>query len=121
MKTIESILKKECYQLKQIIKECEKSLQNAPKGNLRIAKKNNRFDYYYVSENDNKGGRYLKKKEKGFVKKLAQRDYDESILKSATERLKRIEKFLINYERTDLNNQYKRYRAELVKHQNGLY
>lgn len=24
-------------------------------------------------------------------------------------------------ERTDLNNQYKRYRAELVKHQNGLY
>lgn len=117
VKTIESILKKESCQLKQIIKECEKSVQNAPKGNLRIAKKNNRFEYYYVNENDNKGGKYLKKKEEDFVRKLAQRDYELSVLRSAKERLKGIEKFLTNYERTDLNNVFKKinpYRKGLI-------
>ena len=111
------MLKKECCQLKQIIKECEKSLLNAPKGNLRIAKKNNRFEYYYVNENDNTNGRYLKKKEEDFIRKLAQRDFELSVLRNAKERLKGIEKFLTNYERTDLSNVFKKlnpYRKGLI-------
>lgn len=104
MRTIESILKKECWQLKQNISECEKRLRNAPKGNLRIAKKKNRFEYYYVNEKENKSGRYLKKKEENLVRKLVQRDYDAAVLKSAAERLKGIEKFLISYEKTKLSN-----------------
>ena len=53
MRTIKSMLKKESCQLKQIVSECEIRLKNAPKGNLRIAKKKNRFDYYYVNEEEN--------------------------------------------------------------------
>ena len=111
------MLKKESCQLKQIISECEMRLKNAPKGNLRIAKKKNRFDYYYVNEEENKSGRYLRKKEEGVARKIAQRDYDAVILKYATERLKGIERFMASYEKTNLSNvfnQVNSYRKELV-------
>lgn len=118
MKTIEIILKKESRQLKQIMSESQKRLQNAPKGHLRIAKKKNRVDYYYISEEEeNKNGRYLKKREESLAKRIAQRDYDASILRYATERLKVIEKFLKNYEKTNLSNVFSKinsYRKELI-------
>lgn len=117
MKTIESMLKKECFKLKKIISICEKRIGNAPKGNLRIAKKKNRFDYYLVNEGENKRGRYLRKKENGLAREVAQRDYDIMILQRAKERLKGIEKFLVNYEKTNLGSVFNKlnvYRKELV-------
>lgn len=116
MKTIETILKVEHDQLKRIISESRKRLQNMPQGKLRIAKKKNSIEYY-VSYEKNKSGRYLKKKEQWMAKRIAQRDYDTSILKYATERLKIIEKFLTNYERTKLENVFNKmssYRKELI-------
>lgn len=117
MKTIKSILRKESLKLKKIMSECEKRLQNAPKGNLRIAKKKNRFDYYYVNEGEKKSGRYLRKKEEVLAEEIAQRDYDIAVLRCATERLKGIEKFLANYEKTDLGcvfNKVNAYRKRLI-------
>ena len=117
MKTIESMLNKECFQLKQTISECEKRLRNVPKGKLRIARKKNRFDYYYINEEEHKRERYLKKNERNLVKMLAQKEYDISILKCATERVKMIEKFLRCYEKTKLSNVFDKlnsYRKELI-------
>lgn len=118
MKTIESMLKMECYRLKQIVNASKKRLQNAPEGHLRIAKKKNRVEYYYVSEDGkNKNGRYLKKEEKSLARRIAQRDYDVRILQYATERLKIIKLFLIYYEKTHLSNALKKigpYRKELI-------
>lgn len=105
MQTIESMLKKEYQQLKQIVSEKKGKLRNAPKGNLRIAKKQNRVDYYFVNEGEeNKNGRYIKKKNIDLAKKIAQRDYDASILKKAAERQKLIENFLKNYQKTNLGD-----------------
>lgn len=117
MKTIKSELKKEIRQLRQIIDECEKRLKNAPNGYLRIAKKKNRFDYYYIEEEKNKRGRYLKKKEEELARKIVQRDYDANVLRCATERLKGIERFLANYEKTNLSSVFHKlnlYRKDMV-------
>lgn len=119
MKTIEVILKKECQQLKEIIRESRKRLQNVPQGHLRIAKKKNRLEYYYINEDEkNMSGRYLKKSEEYLAKRIVQRDYDTYIIKYATERIKVIDKFLENYEKTRLNNVLSKmnsYRKKLVE------
>lgn len=112
MKTIEVILKKECQQLKEIIRESRKRLQNVPQGHLRIAKKKNRLEYYYINEDEkNMSGRYLKKSEEYLAKRIVQRDYDTYIIKYATERIKVIDKFLENYEKTILK----------MPERNGIY
>ena len=115
MKTIELTLRKELNQLRKIVEEARKRLKTAPVGHLRIAKKGNGVEYYYKNAAENNGKRrYMKKSEEQLIKKLAQRDYDMSVVKNAEERMKAIESFLQKYERTSLKviyqktNQYRR-------------
>ena len=116
MKTMKVILKKECQQLKQIIAETKGRLQNAPSGNLRIAKKGG--EYYYVTEGEeNKNGTYIKKKNIDLAKNIAQRDYDKIILEKAIKRLKLIENFRKEYAKTNLCEVFRKtnsYRRELI-------
>lgn len=120
MKTIESMLRTEMYQLKKLAEQAEKRLKTAPQGNLRISKKKNHVEYYYRSEEQNTknvNGRYLKKNEENFAKGIAQRDYDARMLKSVTKRLKVIESFIENYKKTNLDGLYRDtnlYRRELI-------
>lgn len=119
MKTIESILKKECQELKKIVNESKGKLKNVPRGNLRIAKKEKGIEYYYVNEvGENKNGSYIKKKDVELAKKIAQRDYDASILKRAVKRQRIIENFLREYQKTNLCEVFQKtnfYRRELIE------
>lgn len=111
MKTIESTLRKEKEELCQIIKMMEKQLKNSPKGYLRIAQKKNRVEYYLrdkKAKRESGKERYLKQKELGMAKAIAQRDYDVSILKNAIERKREIERFLEKYHRTNLKEVYQK-------------
>lgn len=74
MKTTEKILQEEVLQLRDIAESARKRLETAPKGRLRIAKKQNQIEYYYkepeeegeVGRDDgkkvkeNKNGRYMR-------------------------------------------------------------
>ena len=131
MKTTEKILQEEVLQLRDIAESARKRLKTAPKGRLRIAKKQNQIEYYYrepeeegeVGRDDekkvkeNKNGRYMRKREMTLVKRLAQRDYDLCIIKKAEERIKAIEHFLESYDRTCLKKLYQKtnsYRKALI-------
>lgn len=118
MRTLESSLRKELRQLRKIVEEVEKRLKTAPAGNLRIAKKGNGVEYYYKNKTENDGKRrYMRKSEEKLVKRLAQRDYDTSIVKNAEERIKAIETFLSKYEKTSLKRVYQKtnhYRKKLI-------
>ncbi len=131
MKTTEKILQEEVLQLRDIAERARKRLERAPKGRLRIAKKQNQIEYYYkepeeegeVGRDDgkkvkeNKNGRYMRKREMTLVKRLAQRDYDLCIIKKAEERIKAIEHFLESYDRTCLKKLYQKtnsYRKALI-------
>ena len=118
MKTIENTLRKEIYQLRRIVDEATKRLENAPKGNLRIAKKRGGVEYYYKNnDSSNSNGKYIKKSEARLAMEIAQRDYDACVVKNAEERVKAINTFLKNYEKTSLEEIYQKtnqYRRELI-------
>lgn len=118
MQTIESTLRKEMHHLEKIAKEARRRLEAAPKGHLRAMKKRGGVEYYYKSADGGSGnGRYMKKSEEKLAKELAQRDYDERVVKNAEERMKAINTFLGKYEKTSLEGIYQKtnqYRRELI-------
>ena len=107
MKTLETLLRKEGEQLKNIISETEKRLKKAPEGRIRITNKRGKVEYYYKnSEIGNMNGRYMRKQELDLVKRIVQKDYDNCVIKIAKERLKAIEQFLNKYKKTNLKEVY---------------
>lgn len=126
MKSMEKILKEEVVQLQKIAENARKRLETAPEGRLRIAKKQNRTEYYYKEgsrgpggkkkiskkESERGNGRYMRKREISLVKRLAQRDYDVSFIKKAQKRIKAIEQFLEVYDGTCLKKLYQKMNPE---------
>lgn len=133
MKTMESVLRKEMYQLKRIVEEAGKRITAAPKGHLCIMRKRGNIEYYFKSENRSNGKansncgnrgcgngvnvRYMKKNEKSLAEGIAQKDYDVRMIKKAEERIKAIDTFLEKYKKTELGRLYQEmnpYRKELI-------
>lgn len=131
MKTMEKMLQEEIVELKKMMESIKKRLETAPKGSLRIARKKNQVEYYYIGDEkaddaekerdkrawENRNGRYMRKNEMMFVRKLAQRDYDVCVLNRAEERVNAIERFLAVYDRTCLKKLFQKtnpYRRMLI-------
>lgn len=123
MKRIETILKEELCQLRKITKEARKRLETAPSGRLRIKKKRGGVEYYFKNDNDinttanSKNGRYMKKSEESLAKDIAQRCYDERVIKCAEKRIKAIDTFLKDYNETSLGDIYQKtnpFRRDLI-------
>lgn len=107
MKSVETVLNEELRVLKGIVKEAKRRLESAPKGRLRIRRWKGVLEYYYKAEDEKRSnGRYLKRNEIECAKRIAQRDYDVQIVKSAEERINVISGFLKKYERTCLEEIY---------------
>lgn len=118
MKTIEVILREERKQLENIVEEARRRLTSVPEGHLCIKKKGGNVEYYYYNSKDTgMHGRYIKKSEREFARRVAQKDYDTGIVKYAELRIKAIDSFLISYEKTNLKENYEKmnpYRRELI-------
>lgn len=112
MRTIEAMLREELCQLKRIKEDATRALSKAPGGTLRIRSNNGKEEYYYRNATNSNpsehtpNGRYMKKSEFQLVKRIAQRDYDEAVLRFTEERIKAIERFLKVYDRTSLKRLY---------------
>lgn len=118
MMTIETQLRKEVLQLEKIINQAQKRLQTVRNGFLRIKKKRGRVEYYFVAVGEKGGnGKYLKKRERGIAERIAQRDYDEKLIRNAEERIKAITTFIKKYDATSIQKIYAKtspYRQELI-------
>lgn len=109
MRRIEDMLRNEVIQLKKIIEVVKRRLKNVPNGKLRISKSRGRVEYYLKGDecsDTRKNGRYLKANEKKIARDIAQRDYDNQVLKKAIKRVKAIEGFLDIYENSSLKDLY---------------
>lgn len=106
MKTIQNILEEEVQFLRKKVKDAKKRLVNAPKGHLRIVKKEKTIEFYYRDENMLGNGRYMRKHEMEVAGKIAQRDYDVQLVKIGEERIQAIETFLKKYNKNSLNDIY---------------
>ncbi len=92
---LKTILNDRLKKLKRIQKNKEKALKRAPEGKLRINNRKSGPQYYYRKYEKEKTGIYLPRKEIVFVRSLAQKDYDERILRAVQQEIKAIGKALL--------------------------
>ena len=83
---IKDIMHKRETELKKQISVKSRQLANAPEGYLKISGKN-RNTYYCVTPETGRPGRYLNKGELELARKLAQKAYDQQVLKAAEQEL----------------------------------
>lgn len=82
MRGLKNLLVKEQLRLEEIIKNTKLQLSNAPEGRLRLSKSRNYFQYYHCVDK-NKRGVYIAKGNEELVQKLAQKTYNEKVLRFA--------------------------------------
>lgn len=97
MEQVKSLLEAREKKLKQWKKEKEKALENAPEGLLRINYNSGRAQYYLRKDPKDASGTYIPRKEGKFVNQLAQKDYDQKILRTLEKELKAIDRFMKDY------------------------
>lgn len=89
---------KEQERLARIIKRTKQELENAPEGTLRIGKSQGHPKYYHCKNGTSHNGVYLPKKEIELARQLAQKSYNEKILRYAEKTYRRITGLLKDYE-----------------------
>ena len=101
--------------LKQVKVEKEKALAAAPEGNLRICSSGNKTQYYHRQDPKDFNGEYIRGENKDLARKLAQKDYDRKILRSAEKELVAIGKYLSNYPKENAEQIYESLHKERQK------
>ena len=106
MKNIKKKFQNEIVMLKEMITKAEKRLKSAPKGQLKIQGTSSKIMYYYKDISSNNNYKYIKKSEQQLAKNIAQRDYDEKLVKLANERIKLLNNFCAKEDKTSLKILY---------------
>ena len=94
MEKTRSACLKRLEELTQLQKRVEKSLRKAPEGTLILSGTNGTTQYYQKTQNTEKKGRYIKKKERRLIAALAQKDYDLKFLKALEKQKSQLDKIL---------------------------
>ena len=89
---------KEQERLARIIKRTKQELENAPERTLCIGKSQGHPQYYHCKNGTSHNGVYLPKKEIELARQLAQKSYNEKILRYAEKTYRRITGLLKDYE-----------------------
>lgn len=80
------------FLLKVRSEKCE-ALKNAPQGFLCICSNKNKTQYYHRTNPKDFNGEYIGKEKRYLVKRLAQKAYDEKVVRSAEREIKAIESY----------------------------
>lgn len=95
---IRSLLLEEQARLEKIIVQTRKELENAPEGVLRIGKSQGCIQYYHCKSDSPRNGTYISKKNTDLPKQLAQKQYDEKILRYSEKTHNHITKLLRDFD-----------------------
>ena len=93
--------------LDAITAKAKRELDNAPKGSLRIGTSQGCTQYYHCKEGTSHNGVYISKKEMELVRALAQKSYDEKLLRYTEKTSKQIRRLLESYEDDKIEKIYK--------------
>lgn len=77
MESLNNVLKKQLQELNKIEKKNERKLKNTLEGSLYAIKNKNSFQYYWRKDDGTET--YINKKNRGIVKKLAQKEYEKKV------------------------------------------
>lgn len=105
------LLFKEEQRLKKIVEVTKNRLTEVPEGTLRMSKSHNKLQYYRCTK-EKRLGFYISKENMELVRQLAQKTYDEKVLKVAEKRLKQIQNLTSDYKEDEIEEIYLNERAE---------
>ena len=91
-------LHKQSETIEEHIKKVNKRIVKAPSGSLRISPSNKCIQYYHITDTNDTHGKYLTKKDRPLAARLAQKDYDNKLLKVLEEQKRAIDRFLKDYD-----------------------
>ena len=84
-------------EIEKHISKTYKRLEKAPEGTLRVSKTHGKSQFYIKTELYHHG-KYLAKKDRSLAGRLAQKDYDNKLLKALEDQKKAIDRFLKDYD-----------------------
>ena len=105
MKKLKELLLEEKFKLEKYLSIVKNRLQDVPEGSLRLSKTKNYIQYYHCTE-ENKFGKYIGKGNESFIQRLAQKSYDEKVMRLIEKRIKQIEKLADDYENDEIEKIY---------------
>ena len=93
--TLGQQLQEKLQQLKNTLTYLKKYEKNQPAGHLRVAQKGDkRPQFYHYTSPDNLTGKYIRKNQISFARKLAQKDYNENIIQLLQKEITELEEYL---------------------------
>ena len=108
MVSLRKLLLQEQNRLEEIMQKTEKRLLNAPPGTLYVSKKEKWLQYYHHLPGEKKERIYLPKTNMELIQKLAQKSYDEKVLKLVKARLAQIKRITKDYSEDEIEQIYLR-------------
>lgn len=112
MMGLKEMLLKEQKRLENIIAVLKKDLETAPVGSLRISTSKNGISYYHYQTTDKGNGTYISRKNDSMIQKLAQKSYNEKVLKYAEKRLQYVKRLADSYDDYGIENIYEKEHQE---------
>lgn len=106
-----SSLKQELSEAEGMLKVIQAELRSAPDGRLVLKRVNGKVYYYYRAANSNRDI-YIGISETKFIRNLAQKAYNQKVLRCMKKRIARLRHCLITYNKTDLDELYRRQKDE---------
>lgn len=98
MARFKEILLQEQNRLENILKKTTEQLKDAPQGMLRLSGCRQYIQYYRCMPGEKKKGEYIPKTNKQLACRLAQKSYDEKLLKLVEKRLSQIKRITKDYD-----------------------
>lgn len=95
---LKEMLLEERARLERIENKIREQLKDVPEGTLRISRSNAHIQYYHCTEKTSSNGIYLHKTEENLVHQLAQKEYDEKVLRLVEKRLRQIGRIAEEYQ-----------------------
>ena len=83
MADLREMLLQEQNRLEKILQKTSEQLKDAPPGKLRLSSSNKCVQYYYCVPGGRKNGQYLPREKEKLAYRLAQKSYDERVVKLA--------------------------------------
>ena len=97
MEGLRAMVLQEENRLARILQRTREQLKNVPGGTLRLSNSGKWVQYYHCIPGERKNGDYIPQTNKELIQKLAQKTYDEKILKLAEKRLLQIRRITKDY------------------------
>ena len=101
MTRLKELLLSEKCRMEEIIRKATGRLKEVPEGSLRVSKSHNISQYYWCTA-ERKSGTYITKENKELARLLAQKNYDEKVLRLAEKRLSQLERVTKDYDDNEI-------------------